>query len=73
MSRQLSGRSRRLEFFGVLLAFVLSAAMGVAFVALVDKTHDLFSGAAGTVPAVAGIWQGKWHALRSMTEISDFR
>jgi len=36
------------------MAFVLSAVMGVGFVMLVDKTHDLFAGAAFEEQTVVG-------------------
>ena len=77
MGKQLYRDSRPLGSIGGLVAFVLSAAMGVAFVMLVDKTHNLFSGGAdGTADmagaisadqAVVGTWQGKWHDVPSVT------
>lgn len=79
MSQSNSG-SRSLGLVGGLLAFVLSAIMGVAFVMVVNKTHDLFSSAVfeDGVPNVAavlgwqeqtvvGTWQGKWHDIPSVT------
>jgi hypothetical protein len=42
MGQRNSG-SRSLGLAGGLLAFVLSAIMGVAFVMVVEKTHELFS------------------------------
>lgn len=43
MGKRVSNGSRTFNFISNLLAFVLSAVMGIAFVMLVDKTHDLFS------------------------------
>ena len=58
---KINSGSRPMGLIGALLAFGLSAAMGVAFVLLVDKTHDLFSSAAfeDGVPNVAASlgWQ----------------
>ena len=45
MGQRKSG-SKPLDLVGGVLAFVLSAIMGVAFVLVVNKTHDLFSSAA---------------------------
>jgi hypothetical protein len=60
MGKRNSG-SRPLSLMSALLAFALSAAMGVAFVMVVNKTHDLFSSAAFAdgVPNVAASlgWQ----------------
>jgi hypothetical protein len=42
MARQNSS-SRPMGLMGAFLAFGLSAALGIAFVLVVDKTHDLFS------------------------------
>ena len=64
---KINSGSRPMGLIGALLAFGLSAAMGVAFVLLVDKTHDLFSSAALEESAafqeqgVVGTWQGRWH------------
>ena len=54
MEKPASG-PRPMGLLSALLAFALSAAMGVAFVMVVDKTHDLFSSAAFAdwVPYVA--------------------
>jgi hypothetical protein len=52
--RKKFGGSRPLSLIGGLMAFVLSAVMGVGFVVLVDKTHDLFSGAAFAEQTVVG-------------------
>jgi hypothetical protein len=41
--RRRNTKSRSFSFLGGVLAFALSAVMGVGFVALVNKTHDLFS------------------------------
>ena len=62
---KLSSGPRPLGLLSALLAFGLSAAMGVAFVIVVNKAHDLFSGAAFEESAVfqeqavVGTWQGK--------------
>lgn len=45
MEKPTSG-PRPMGLLNALLAFALSAAMGVAFVMVVNKTHDLFSSAA---------------------------
>ena len=54
MGKRNSG-SRPLGLLSSLLAFALSAAMGVAFVMVVNKTHDLFSSAtfADSIPNLA--------------------
>lgn len=53
-----------LGLLSALLAFGLSAALGVAFVVVVNKTHDLFSSAAfadwGSLVRTAGT-DGGWH------------
>jgi hypothetical protein len=56
MGKRNSG-SRPLGMMSALLAFALSAAMGLAFVIVVNKTHDLFSGAAFAdgIPNVAAL------------------
>ena len=71
MSKQLYGSSRALNFMSAVLAFVLSAVMGIAFVALVDKTHDLLSRAAFEKEAVVGTWQGKWQGVPSVLVTID--
>ena len=53
MRKKFNG-SRHLSLIGGLMAFVLSAVMGVGFVMLVDKTHDLFAGAAFEEQTVVG-------------------
>lgn len=60
---KLSG-SRTFGMMSALLAFALSAALGLAFVMVVNKTHDLFAGAASepTVPSVAASTAGL-HAI----------
>jgi len=45
MEKRISG-PRPMGPLSALLAFGLSALLGVAFVLVVNKTHDLFSGAA---------------------------
>jgi len=50
-----------------LLAFALSAAMGVAFVMVVNKTHDLFSSTTFEEQTVVGTLNSTWHDLRSVT------
>lgn len=67
MGKKLSERSRTLGFFAGLLAFVLSAALGVAFLGLVVKTHELFACSTLEAPGVVGTWQGKWHDVPSVT------
>jgi hypothetical protein len=67
MSRNRAERSRALGFFGGLSAFVLSAALGVAFVGLVVKTHELFACATFPGPTVIGTWQGQLHDLPAVT------
>jgi hypothetical protein len=77
---KLNSGSRPLSLVSALSAFALSAAMGAAFVMVVNKTHDLFSSAtfADGVPNVAapfgwqeqtvvGTWEGKWHDVPSVT------
>jgi hypothetical protein len=77
---KLNSGPRPLSLMSALLAFALSAAMGVAFVMVVNKTHDLFSNAAfaDRMPNVAapfgwqeqtvvGTWEGKWHDVPSVT------
>jgi hypothetical protein len=69
-----NGRSRPFGLIGSLLAFALSAVLGIAFVLLVNKTHDLFSSSVferGIPQLVAslgwedqnlvGTWEGRWH------------
>ena len=55
---RLNSGSRPLGVMKALLAFVLSAAMGVAFVMLVNKTHYLFSRAA--FEDGSPTWQPRW-------------
>lgn len=52
-----SGGSRSLDLLGGLLAFVLSAIMGCAFLLVVNTTHDIFSGAAlaNGLPSVTAV------------------
>lgn len=77
--RKQNGGSRPLGLIGAFLAFGLSAAMGLAFVLVVDKTHDLFFSSAfeGSAPNVAaspgwqeqtvvGTWEGKLHDIPSV-------
>lgn len=54
---KLNSGSRPLGMMSALLAFALSAAMGVAFVVVVNKTHDLFSSPAfeDGVPTVGAL------------------
>lgn len=47
MDKQNNG-PRPMGMMSALLAFALSAVMGLAFVVVVNKTHDLFSSAAFT-------------------------
>ena len=53
MRKKFSG-SKPLGLINGFTAFVLSAVMGVGFVMLVDKTHDLFSGVAFEEQTVVG-------------------
>ena len=50
-------RSPALNITRSLPAFVLSAILGIAFVAVVNKTHNLFASEHQTV---RGAWQGTW-------------
>ena len=81
-----NGRTRPFGLIGSLLAFALSAVLGIGFILLVNKTHDLFSNAAfeqGIPNLVAslgweeqtlvGTWEGRWHdepALKVMVDRS---
>jgi hypothetical protein len=63
-----------LNFMSGLLAFVLSALMGIVFVTLVDKTHHLFANAAPAAfeeQTVVGTWHGKWHGVPSVMVTID--
>ena len=55
--------SRALNVTRSLPAFVLSAILGIAFVAVVNKTHDMFASEDQTV---LGTWQGTWYGLPSL-------
>ena len=57
MGNRSSTGSRTLNVTRMLPAFVLSAILGIAFVAVVNKTHNLF--ASGDQTGV-GIWQEPW-------------
>lgn len=59
--------TRALGLMRALLAFALSAVMGVAFVLLVNKTHDLFSSTTFEEQTVVGTLNSTWQDLRSMT------
>ena len=74
MEKPASG-PRPLGLLNAVLAFGLSAAMGLAFVMVVNKTHDLFASAAFTewIPnAVTSLgWEeqalvGTWEARRRL-------
>ena len=71
MGKQLYGGSRALNFMRGLLAFVLSALMGIGFVALTDKTHDWLAGAAFEQQAVVGTWQGNCPGIPSIMVTID--
>lgn len=75
MGKLVSSSSRAFNFTSSLLAFALSAVMGVAFVMLVDKTHDLLSATAleggWQEQAVLGTWQGKWRGVPSVIVTID--
>ena len=49
--------SRALNVTRTLPAFALSAILGIAFVVVVNKTHDLFASGDQTVLRT---WQGTW-------------
>lgn len=66
MGNHLNGGSRALNSMSALLAFVLSALMGIGFVTLTDKTHDWLAVAPFEEEAVVGTWQGKWHGVPSV-------
>lgn len=75
MGKRVSSGSRAFNFINTLLAFVLSGVMGVAFVMLVEKTHDLLAATAlegrWQEQAVLGTWQGKWHGVPSVMVTID--
>ena len=71
MGKRLNRGSRAWNCISGLLAFVLSAIMGLGFVTLVEKTHDLLSSAAFSDQTVVGTWQGKWHGVPSVMVTID--
>ncbi len=54
----LGGKSRISSNFSVLLSLVLSAALGLGFVALVNKGHELLSPMQTREQRALGTWQG---------------
>jgi hypothetical protein len=66
MAKRLNSGSRAWNSVSGLLAFVLSAIMGLGLVTLVEKTHELLSSPAFDEQAVLGTWQGKWHGVPSV-------
>ncbi len=52
-----------------LLAFVLSAVLAVGFVAVVNKTHDLFAGAECEQQKVPGNHQENWPYVPSIQRV----
>jgi hypothetical protein len=71
MGKKLYDGARALNFKSSLLAFVLSAVMGIAFVALTNKTHDLLSTSAFAEQAVVGTWEGRWNGVPSVMVTID--
>ena len=74
---KLGSGPRPLGLLSALLAFGLSAAMGVAFVIVVNKAHDLLSSDAFEESAefqehaVIGAWQGNWHDVPQFSVLNS--
>jgi hypothetical protein len=53
--------------FSGLAAFILSAALGLGFALVINRTHDLFALPSFEEKAILGTWQGNWHDVPAVT------
>ena len=65
MGNRQNGDPRAFSLFRTFLAFFLSAVMGLAFVGVVNKAHDLFARSECQQPRMLGAGPVDWHGLPS--------